>query len=239
MLIEDQDSKNPQLAPESKDSDHAGIFEPKEDGLPLAKGTDPATRSHHPREGETRRIRKPLQEPVADPLLQPESLTPGAASAPVHGVHHLPLFVSQEPNRPQYDDSSGRTPVSIDGEKSDKTVSDMGLPQATVRRPTIRGKNGRSWSPGDLVVNLSFGFHQLGDVKVLYFPPWLRTKLLATKRRSEYVLNIHFPQDEVQNLQDFETYSQRVKVGVPLANGPVLMGLVVSSKRCAWSDRPL
>ena len=64
-----------------------------------------------------------------------------------------------------------------------------------------RAINGRSWKPGQLVINLSLGDHAAGDFRVERLPPYLLTRLLRVK--TEYLLKLHFEQQNVLSRQQY------------------------------------
>lgn len=71
---------------------------------------------------------------------------------------------------------------------------------------TMKARNGRVWNKGDVAINLRFGAHAVGDVKILHLPPWLRTKLLALKEASALTLSIHFKERNVMDVGRFSNF---------------------------------
>jgi hypothetical protein len=73
-------------------------------------------------------------------------------------------------------------------------------------RPTMRGKNGRSWAADEVVVHLSLGDYNIGPVKLAGYPTIVRAALINYKRAHDAsVVEVHFAQENVLNPIEYQT----------------------------------
>lgn len=100
------------------------------------------------------------------------------------------------------------TQVSADRPKFNRTTTDLSS-------GVITTMNGRTFKRGEVIVNLRFGDHEVGDVRFTHLEWWASGKILRLKDPTARILPIHFQQRYVMDVATFSVLAQKVSQDCP------------------------
>ncbi|OCT45547.1 hypothetical protein CLCR_01396 [Cladophialophora carrionii] len=121
------------------------------------------------------------------------------------------LFPNSEPHKASKSDVPTRTEAALHQPGLDKHIS---------RRPSANplftgdeihtASNGRTFRKGEVIINLKFGDHVVGDVRFVCLPWWTSGKIIHLKDPHARSIQLHFEQRLVMNVDAFSFLSQNI-----------------------------
>lgn len=165
------------------------------------------------RQGPIVRSTSPTGGTRDSPLFVPED-----KEAPDASLDHEPVVTETRPLNPRRESETSTKSAPLNPEDmavQRQTSSDTSRDPPPTRDsqsiPTITARNGRVWKKGDVVVDLHYGEHLVGDVKILHLPNWLVHKLVKLKEPAEFTLKIRFLERNVIECDSFPVLARNVR----------------------------